>query len=650
MLSVDIVGPLPADRRHEFLIVFVNCYSRYTILAPANNHTASTVSDALLRHVVPYFGTPRRLLSDRGRKFFGEVWNKLTRSLGIQRLLTSPYHPEGNSINQQSHRTINNMFRARLLDVVPSQTWVDKMPGIMLALNAMAHEPHGFSASMVATGREPTLPPDLEGDASASPSLEDPTSYVEAVKKCLTLTHQQMTPPPAPVATNPYCEGSLIFAMTTPPERTNKLAVRWKGHFVVKRVPNPYQVTYEEGLVWRTIHVNHAKPAKTPVAGYPAPLPTPEPPRPTLGYLPRSLQRPLSRRQAPPPQQAAPAEGSPAPATAPPAATPPSSWRLARAAANRNSAPRAVQQPPPAPGRANENSRPGQQLRRSARLTPKACAIKSPPQPAASQSRSEITMARTYPLSLDYNQCLGSKEDPYSFSSIHLEDLRSGEQEYLVTMQQLIDTISKMVDPASRFALRDQVTPTGHQYLRHSMRAALWWLLPSDGEFSRAPNGIQYNLARQGRRVVLRGGDVTHPLYESHMHWIPDPTPSPPRRTGMDCSDTLVKPSEPPVPIPSDSVLPRDAPVKSCDTSDTQASAIATSVPSGALLTTPLPRKCQRRRRRKARRAANENAAPRSVTPVTPDERWANHNSGISGATQHQPEASDPTQMKRTAV
>ena len=80
--------------------MFVDCYSRYTILVPANNHTANTVSDALLRHVVPYFGTPRRLLSDWGREFVGEVWSKLTRSLGIQRLLTSPYHPEENSINE----------------------------------------------------------------------------------------------------------------------------------------------------------------------------------------------------------------------------------------------------------------------------------------------------------------------------------------------------------------------------------------------------------------------------------------------------------------------------------------------------------------------------------------------------------------------
>ena len=79
-LSVDIVGPLPADRRHEFIIVFVDCFSRYTVLVPASNHTADAVSDALLRHVVPYFGTPRRLLSDRGREFVGDVCGKLTHS------------------------------------------------------------------------------------------------------------------------------------------------------------------------------------------------------------------------------------------------------------------------------------------------------------------------------------------------------------------------------------------------------------------------------------------------------------------------------------------------------------------------------------------------------------------------------------------
>ena len=290
---------------------------------------------------------------------------------------------------------------------------------------------------------------------------------------------------------------------------------------------------------------------------------------------------------------------------------PPASQRLTRraAAANRNSASRSSKPPPPASARANDNARASLQPRHSARLNPQACAIKSAPPAPAPQSLSD-TMARTYPLSLAFNQCLGSKEDPYSFSSVHLEDLRNGETKYLVTVQQLIDTIPKMLDPASRFALRGQVTPNGHQRLRHSMRAALWWLLPSDGDFRRASSGLHYYLAPQGRRVVLRGGDVTHPLYESRMNWVYDITP----------------------------------PVSHRPIVDFDASAITSASP-GAPLAPPQPKKSRRRRRRRNHRSANQNSAPRSDASVTLDERWANENSASQSTTRPQPAANDLPQM-----
>ena len=262
-------------------------------------------------------------------------------------------------------------------------------------------------------------------------------------------------------------------------------------------------------------------------------------------------------------------------------------------------------------------------------------------------------MARTYPFSLAFNQCLGSKEDSYSFSSVHLEDLHTGEMEYLVTVQQLVDPIPKTLDPASRFALRGHVTPTGHQRLCHSMRAVLWWLLPSDGDFRWAPNGTHYYLAGQGRRVVLRGGDVTQPLYKSHMNWIHDPVPPMPCHAAMDYSDTPVQSSDTPVQSRDTRVKSRDTHVKYRDppvlTSDTQASDIAINASSGAPLSLPHPKKSRRRRRRN-RRSGNENSAPRSPAPMTPDDRWSNRNLASKRATQHQPAASDPTQMKSTPV
>ena len=145
------------------------------------------------------------------------------------------------------------------------------------------------------------------------------------------------------------------------------------------------------------------------------------------------------------------------------------------------------------------------------------------------------------------------------------------------------------------------------------------------------------------------------------MNWIHDPAAPTPRRTDMDYSDTPVQSSDTPVQSRDTRVKSRDTHVKSRDThtksrdppvltSDTQASAIAINASSGNPLALPHPKKSRRRRRRRNRRSANENSAPRSAAPVTPDERWANRNSASQRATQHQPEASDPTQMKSTPV
>ena len=123
---------------------------------------------------------------------------------------------------------------------------------------------------------------------------------------------------------------------------------------------------------------------------------------------------------------------------------------------------------------------------------------------------------------------------------------------------------------------------------------------------------------------------VTQTLFGSRMNWIYDPAPPAPRRANMQSRDTHVNSCDPPV-----------------LSSDTQASAIAIRASSGAPLALPHPKKPRRWRNR---RSANENSVPRSATPVTPDERWANRNSGFQRATQHQSEASDPTQMMSTPV
>ena len=277
-----------------------------------------------------------------------------------------------------------------------------------------------------------------------------------------------MATSPTTPASNPYQVGSLIFALPTPPERTSKLAPRWKGPYRVCGIPNEYQVTYKDGGLERTIHINHAKPAKFTAPDLPEPMPHVEVPRPPLGYLPVGLARRLPKSRAPP----AHLSRTPMAPTAAPAAPP---------AGHPAEAP-AHQRPEPAPPR-----------RRSTRLNPgqgQAHAILSRPatrqshSPYSSRTANRPKMARTYPLTIGYNESMGSKENPLSFASLQLVDLCNGQSRYLSTMKQLVDALPKTVDPASRFALRGHIARPGQPRLHHSMRAhhvvpiALRWSLP----------------------------------------------------------------------------------------------------------------------------------------------------------------------------
>ena len=141
--------------------------------------------------------------------------------------------------------------------------------------------------------------------------------------------------------------------MTTLPERSNKLTPRWKGPFRVWRIPNEYQVVYEDGAMWRTVHIIHTKPAKFTAPDLPEPVSAPETPRPSFGYLPSGLLGPCP----PPPASAAPDEGSSSSPTASIPAQPPA-------------APAASEMQPPATAPTNQQSESAFRPRQSPRLKP----------------------------------------------------------------------------------------------------------------------------------------------------------------------------------------------------------------------------------------------------------------------------------------
>ena len=238
----------------------MDVYSRYLIAIPVKNHRASTVSRCLYESVVAYFGTPRSILSDRGTEFTSIVWESLTQMLGAKIKLTAPYYPQGNSVIERSHRTLNNMLRTMLLEKKRGE-WSSLIPSIMLYMNSMVQERTGVSAGEILFGRSPNLPSDISFTPVTSLS-DDREGYVKQLKRDLQDIRQKLSRvlgQNANQSENPFSVGEKVIVAVLPHERTDKLMAKWKGPFTVTKIPNRFQIEYLDGTITRLTHISYVK-------------------------------------------------------------------------------------------------------------------------------------------------------------------------------------------------------------------------------------------------------------------------------------------------------------------------------------------------------------------------------------------------------
>jgi transposase InsO family protein len=85
--------------------------TRYTEAYPLKNHTADNVARVLLDQFMKRYGVPREILTDRGAEFIGELFTSMCKNLGIKKLHTCSYCPQGNGANERVHQTLYTLLR-----------------------------------------------------------------------------------------------------------------------------------------------------------------------------------------------------------------------------------------------------------------------------------------------------------------------------------------------------------------------------------------------------------------------------------------------------------------------------------------------------------------------------------------------------------
>lgn len=172
-VNIDTVGPLPEDERgNQYILVFVDCFSRFVEVFPVKSTEAVHCADALISFVGRY-GFPSMILTDRGPEFMNELIEAVTRTVGTRHIPTMQYSKEENSLVERRNKEVVRHLNAIVFDHRVRNRWSSVLPLAQRVLNAAPHSLLGVSPAQLIFGNTVNLDRGIFMPQSAIPLNPD---------------------------------------------------------------------------------------------------------------------------------------------------------------------------------------------------------------------------------------------------------------------------------------------------------------------------------------------------------------------------------------------------------------------------------------------------------------------------------------------
>ena len=185
ILGVDIMELPKTSRGNQFVIVFQDYLSKFPLVFPIPDQKTERIVRLLTEEVIPLFGVPEALLSDRGANFLSHLMQDVCSLLGITKLNTTAYHPQCDGMVERFNRTLKTMLRKHAADYGPQ--WDRYLPGVLWAYRNTPHESTGEKPSYLLFGMDCRSP----SQAALLPPTRGHVTNVEDYREELTLTLAQ---------------------------------------------------------------------------------------------------------------------------------------------------------------------------------------------------------------------------------------------------------------------------------------------------------------------------------------------------------------------------------------------------------------------------------------------------------------------------
>lgn len=158
-IAMDLIGPMPQTLAgNKFALTIMDMLTAYIWAFPIPNKEQETVIHTYLTQFYTSQGSSCYLLSDNGREFKNAMFDTVAEQLGLQRIFSSPHHPQGNSKLEAAHKFLKNCITKYAHQ---SQVdWDSLIKYAACAYNFFPNQHSRESPFFLMHGRDPIIPLD----------------------------------------------------------------------------------------------------------------------------------------------------------------------------------------------------------------------------------------------------------------------------------------------------------------------------------------------------------------------------------------------------------------------------------------------------------------------------------------------------------
>lgn len=150
IVGVDIMELPKTSRGNNYVVVFQDFLSKFPLAFPVPDQKTDRLVRLLVDKVIPLFGVPEALLSDRGANLLSHLMKDVCHLLGIKKLNTTSYHPQCDGLVERFNRTLKTMLRKHAADY--GVQWDQYLSGVLWAYRNTPHEATGEKPSFLLYG------------------------------------------------------------------------------------------------------------------------------------------------------------------------------------------------------------------------------------------------------------------------------------------------------------------------------------------------------------------------------------------------------------------------------------------------------------------------------------------------------------------